>query len=139
MNISSHDGGDRDIPVHYTQFDIYGFDPEDAIAQYRDDLGERKIKDTTRVAVYSPRFAAVSVIGTLESGVTIDRAIGAEVSEFGVMLNKRTATIAHEQNLGSERMRTRSRSSELDTDAWVTAVDVTRSTTDHNSTLNVFE
>ncbi len=134
-----YDGGDRNIPVHYSQYDLMGLDPEDAIAEYRNELGVRNIKESTRVAVYSPRFAAVSIINSLEESVLVNRAAGAEVSDFGVDFTSRAATFAHDQNIGSERMRTRARASELDTEAWATALDVTKSTDNHTKTINLFE
>lgn len=134
-----YDGGDREDPVHFTQFQMQGLDPEDAVAEYRDDLGVRHVKKSTRVAVYSPRFAAVSVISTLGEGVAVNRVGGSVLSQFGAGFRGRTAPILQNQPTGAERMRTRSRASGVGSDSWATAVDNPVVVSDHVKTLNLFE
>lgn len=134
-----YDGGDRATSVHYTGYGLGGFDPEDAIAEYRDEIGERHIKKSNRVAVYSPRFAAVSVISTLGEGTDIDQAVGSEVSEYGVNYYNRTAIVEHQENLGSERVRMRKRASGLDRDMITSLVDKPVTLVENTKLINAFE
>lgn len=134
-----YDGGDSGVPVHYTQFSMQGLEPEDAVAEYRDDLGERHVEESSRVAVYSPRFAAVSVISTLGEGIAVDKAQGSLVSEYGVAVRTREKAVHQDLPIGTERVRTRLRASGLGMDAWATAVELPVVTSETSKTLNVFE
>lgn len=134
-----YDGGDRATSVHYTGYGLGGFDPEDAVAEYRDDTGARHIKESNRVAVYSPRFAAVSVISTLGEETDVDRAAASKVSEYGVNYYTRTALIEQQENLGSERVRTRVRASGLERDEVSSAVDTPTALAENSKLINTFQ
>jgi len=134
-----YDGGDRDISVHYTGFGLDGLDPEDALVEYRDDLGTPHLEKTNRVAVYSPRFAAVSVISTLAEGTIVDHIDASHVTEFGVNYHSEMGATAHIENLGSERVRTRSRASDLDRDLMTTYIDKTEAALEASKIINTFE
>lgn len=56
------DGGDRDLPVHYDQFNRRSLDTEDTILEYTDRTGIEKTKPSNRVCIYAPRFASVRTV-----------------------------------------------------------------------------
>lgn len=109
------DGGDRGLPIHFDQFNMLGLETEDTIAQYNDDEGRRHIKPSTRVAVYAPRFAAVTTVSAPTEGVAIGRLAGAKTTQQGSGLRNRQTTVAQAQRQATERMVVRSRSSGLET------------------------
>jgi len=54
------DGGDYGWPATaYANQTIAGLDPEDAVARYETEDGERVIKPSNRVCIYAPRFGAI--------------------------------------------------------------------------------
>ncbi len=56
------DGGDREHPIHYNDYQMLGLDTEDTAVEFSDDAGNRRVRPTNRVAIYSPRFAAVTAV-----------------------------------------------------------------------------
>jgi uncharacterized repeat protein (TIGR01451 family) len=54
------DGGDRKQKVYKTQEGLQGLHSEDTVAQYKDHTGQAHTKPSNRVAVYAPKFGAVS-------------------------------------------------------------------------------
>ena len=105
------DGGDRDDPVHFDDYNMQGLETEDTVVQYQDDTGKARIRPTNRVCIYAPRFAAVSVIsGTLEDH-SVARAAANKQNNNGSNLKLRQATVAHLQQEGTQRMVTRLRGS----------------------------
>jgi len=110
------DGGDRLLPIHYDRNRIQGLESEDAVAEYYDDEGQRHVKPTNRVAIYAPRFAAVSKISGLSEGVAINQVFDAKAAVTGSGVRNRQSTVAQEQNAGTERLVVRSRGSEVESD-----------------------
>ncbi len=91
------------------------------------------------MAVYSPRFAAVSVITNLGEEIDVDQAVGSETSEHGINYYNRMAAIAQQENVGSERLRTRLRASDLDGDLGTSAVTKPVALLENSKLLNAFE
>ena len=78
------DGGDRNHPVHYFGDRRKGLDTEDTVAEYTDHLGRVRVRASSRVAVYAPRFGAVRVVEAADTDIQVSRAIGAkDVSTLG--------------------------------------------------------
>lgn len=111
------DGGDRELPIHYEQEQMVGLDTEDAAIEYTDGEGNRRVRPTNRVAVYSPRFAAVTAVTEPIEGVGGGRPVQsvARISQEGI--DNRSVAFAHHQRDMAERMLTRSRGSGLQTTA----------------------
>jgi len=108
------DGGDRDKPVHYDTYRRLGLDTEDAVVEYSDDGGNRRVKPTNRVAVYAPRFAAVRTYGQSSAGVAAQRPAGVDDSRPLAGLRLRTGTLNHKQRRVPDSVRMRSRGSGID-------------------------
>ncbi len=70
------DGGDKDIPVHYTDSLRHGLNFEDTVAEYVDHTGETHVKPSTRVCVYAPRFASVRAIDVSHLDFSYDTLAG---------------------------------------------------------------
>lgn len=67
------DGGDRDLPVHYSEFTRQGLDTEDTIAEYTNEDGKEFVRVSNRVAIYSPRFGAVRTVGSTEGNYGVQK------------------------------------------------------------------
>ena len=105
------DGGDRDYPIHFDQYNRLGVETEDTIVEFDDDEGEHHVKPTNRVAIFAPRFAAVQSIHGPNARTTIRRLASAQESSITVSLNNRQKHKMHRENVGSENVRMRSRAS----------------------------
>ena len=117
------DGGDRDYPIHYDDYQMLGLDSEDAAVEYRDDNGARRVKPTNRVAIYSPRFAAVTAVSQPIEDVGGGRPTQAFVTQGGIGYVNREATFAQHQRDGTERFVTRVRGSGLNSEIASDALD----------------
>jgi uncharacterized repeat protein (TIGR01451 family) len=118
------DGGDRDCPIQNTDSRTEGLDTEDAAIEYRDDSGARRVRPTNRVAIYSPRFAAVTVASQPLEDVGGGRPTQAIVTQSGVGYANREGTFAQHQRDGTERLVTRVRGSGLKSEVATDAVDL---------------
>jgi uncharacterized repeat protein (TIGR01451 family) len=94
-----YDGGDRDLPVHYSGTSRRGFDTEDTVVEYRDQKGEFQVKPSNRVAVYAPRFGSVRAITGLEADVKYDGAAGARDTLVAGNLNSGDAASQNVQGV----------------------------------------
>jgi uncharacterized repeat protein (TIGR01451 family) len=56
------DGGDRDLPVHYSSQARLSLDTEDTVLEYTDRTGVERMKASNRVCIYAPRFASVRTV-----------------------------------------------------------------------------
>ena len=110
------DGGDRAKPIHYDTFRRLGLDTEDTIAEYTDHTGKRKVKPSNRVAVYSPRFAAVRTIDQPEQGIGGNRATSMLIGDKLGGVDGRLAPTNHKGRFVPNGVRVRERGSSLDTD-----------------------
>ena len=117
------DGGDREFPIHYSDAQMLGLESEDAAVEYRDDLGNRHVKPTNRVAIYSPRFAAVTSATQSIEDVGGGRPVQSTASQSGIGLANREGTFAQHQRDATERLVTRARGSGLTTGAAADAID----------------
>ena len=108
------DGGDRGLPLHTSTVGLRGFETEDTLVQYRDDEGQRHLKPSNQVAVYSPRFSAVSTVSAPAEGVSVGRLASNNRTIQGDGLRARQTTSNHEQREGTERYVMRSRVSGLE-------------------------
>ena len=111
-----YDGGDRGYPYHYEGRLRAGLDTEDALVEYRDELGRPHVKPTNRVAVYAPKFGAVRTVTGSETDLNIGKAAGAQSLTPGVGLENRVASIDHTQRDMLGGIRVRERASGLDSD-----------------------
>ncbi|MBI5761264.1 MAG: DUF11 domain-containing protein [Planctomycetales bacterium] len=133
------DGGDRALPVHYDSHGMLGLESEDTVVEYADDEGRERVKPTNRVAVYSPRFAAVSSIRSTSEEVAINKLAGAFQTVRDVAMNSQQRLVGHQQNVASSRVHTRSRGSEVDGQSQPNGVDQMVMVSGHAQALNVFE
>jgi len=107
------DGGDRDLPIHYDDYQMLGLDTEDAAIEFRDDRGNRRVKPTNRVCIYAPRFGAVTAITEPVEDVGGGRPRQAVVAQNGIGFVNHEGTFAHHQRDMTERLLTRVRGSGL--------------------------
>lgn len=110
------DGGDRDYPVHYDHDRMLGLETEDTVLEYVDENGRRRVKPSTKVCIYAPRFASVmSIDGPIED--VVDGRPTEAISRLhdAGMINREVAN-AHEQRDMTERFVSRVRGSGLVTD-----------------------
>jgi uncharacterized repeat protein (TIGR01451 family) len=117
------DGGDRDYPIHYNDYKMEGLETEDAAIEYRDDKGARRVRPTNRVAIYSPRFAAVTATSQPVEDVGGGRPTQTIVTQSGVGYVNREGTFAQHQRDSMERFVTRVRGSGLKSEIATDAVD----------------
>jgi len=110
------DGGDRDRPVHFDDFRRLGLDTEDTVAEYTDHHGKRHVKPTNRVAVYSPRFAAVRTVSQPVAGVGAKRPTGFQDDVHVAGLGVRKRPGYHKQRDVPNDVRVRTRGSGIDGD-----------------------
>jgi uncharacterized repeat protein (TIGR01451 family) len=107
------DGGDRDLPIHYDDFQMLGLDTEDAAIEFRDERGKRRVKPTNRVCIYAPRFASVTAISEPIEDVGGGRPRQAVVAQTGIGFINHEGSFAHHQRDATERLLSRSRGSGL--------------------------
>ncbi|MFQ5732459.1 MAG: hypothetical protein ACE5KM_10970 [Planctomycetaceae bacterium] len=110
------DGGDRAKPIHFDDFRRLGLDTEDTIAEYSDHTGKRKFAPSNRIAVYSPRFAAVRTIGQPEQGVGGNRAVSMLLGSKPGGVDGRLAPLNHKGRSVPDAVRVRARGSGIDAD-----------------------
>ncbi len=132
------DGGDRGLPVHYDQFNMRGLETEDAVAEYADDSGKRHVKASNRVAVYAPRFAAVTTVSEPMEGVAVGRVSGATVAIRDGGMRTRQTPLDHQQREAVERLNTRERGSGLSSPTAANEFDRLAQTATHQLNLNTF-
>lgn len=133
------DGGDRALPIHYDEHRMLGLESEDTVVEYADDEGRAHIKPTNRVAVYAPRFAAVSTVRNTSEEVAIGKLAGAYQSVRDISMASRQQLVGHQQNVALSRVHTRSRGSEVDGQSQPNGVDQMVMVAGHAQALNVFE
>jgi uncharacterized repeat protein (TIGR01451 family) len=107
------DGGDRDLPIHYDDYQMLGLDTEDAAIEFRDDREYRRVKPTNRVCIYAPRFASVTATSEPIEDVGGGRPRQAVGAQTGIGFINREGSFAHHQRDATERLLSRSRGSGL--------------------------
>jgi uncharacterized repeat protein (TIGR01451 family) len=133
------DGGDRDHPVHYDDFNRLGLDTEDTVVEYSDHTGKHHVKKTNRVAVFAPRFGAVRSVSQPSTGVAVDKLAGSVEARNSSGLRNRTVPIDNSQRDSLSGIRVRSRVSGVDTEAAHTGVQQRTTAAEHTNLNNVFE
>src|SRR5262249_49252457 len=108
------DGGDRGLAVHEGSVIREGLESEDAVAEYADHLGNPHLLPTNRVAIYSPRFGTVGTMTNLETGITVAQLSTTIDNKQGAGLRTRVGTVAREQLIPSQSVRTRLRAGLFD-------------------------
>ena len=110
------DGGDRAKPIHYDNFRRLGLDTEDTVAEYTTHKGKHKVTHSNRVAVYSPRFAAVRTIDQPEEGTGGNSATSMLVGDKIGGFENRRLPIKHKGRAIADGVRMRARGSGIDAD-----------------------
>lgn len=132
------DGGDRAAPVHYDDFRRHGLDTEDTIAEYRDHTGKFKMKPSTRVAIYAPRFAAVRTISVPTAGIGWKKVGSLDEDVHAAGFGIRTGTAHHKGRAVPIAARVRTRGSGIDADArLVTGRHLTRMATSRKNVVPI--
>jgi uncharacterized repeat protein (TIGR01451 family) len=133
------DGGDRGFPLRFDDGGIGGVQPEDTAASYVDECQNRRITPSNCVAIYSPRFAAITSISAPIEDVGGGRPVQAVLARTGVGLVKREAPFAQHQRDAAERLVTRVRGSGLTGDASAQELDRPVAIHGHVHTLTPLE
>lgn len=107
------DGGDRGLPYHYENNAPAGFESEDTLAEFEDHTGEHRVKPTTRVAIYSPRFAAVSTLSESHVNAHALAPAAADKTVVTQRLDSELATMFHNEYNAPGGVLVRSRASGL--------------------------
>lgn len=133
------DGGDRDYPVHYDGQLMRGVETEDTIAEYHDHQGKRKVKASNRVAIYSPRFAAVRTFNGVSEGFNVQR-VAANLDQIqGAGLKHKVGGKTGVQRDRVQAVRLRSRASGLFSETTRLSVRNSKLATQHTKLTNLFE
>ncbi len=93
------DGGHHGIPKRGAPEGGLGLQTEDAVAEFADHTGARRMKPSNRVAIYSPRFGSVRSVSGLEVDVKVDAALATR--DALAVGNLRTGQSASESVLGT--------------------------------------
>jgi uncharacterized repeat protein (TIGR01451 family) len=101
------------LPFHYEANAYAGLESEDTIAEYEDHLGEAEVKISSRVCVYSPRFAAVRTVSLPSEGRVAQFASGADEALQIYDINSGLGTTFHNDYASISGVRMRSRPSGL--------------------------
>jgi uncharacterized repeat protein (TIGR01451 family) len=110
------DGGDRELPVHYTSAERNGLDTEDTVGEFVDHSGKERTSKSNRVCVYAPRFASVRTVSQpYEEGTTQELA-GMVRADGGNELRTQLASHLGNLNQATGGMRMRSRASGLESE-----------------------
>lgn len=133
------DGGDREYPVHYDGDIMVGVESEDTVAEFRDHKGDRKVKASNRVAIYSPRFAAVRTFTGLSEGFNVQRPISNVDQVQGAALRQKVGGKTGVQRDRVQGVRMRSRASGIFSQSTRRDVSAAKGMAQHVKLLNAFE
>ena len=133
------DGGDREYPVHYDGALMVGVETEDTVAEFRDHKGDRKVKASNRVAIYSPRFAAVRSFTSISEGTNIQRPISNVDQVQGAALRQKVGGKTGVQRDRVQGVRMRSRASGIFSQSTRRDVSAAKGIAQHVKLLNLFE
>ena len=133
------DGGDRKMGVHYSPYTIDGLNTEDTVAIFNDSQGKRTIKKTNRVAIYSPRFAAVRTISEPIIHDGINKVSGTVDAIRTTGINNRLKPGIEQENLQLQQSRVRSRVSGIEVDNTTGNFNQIAKTANHEKLTNTFE
>lgn len=133
------DGGDREFPVHYDGEIMLGVETEDTVAEFRDHKGDRKVKASNRVAIYSPRFAAVRTFTGISEGFNVQRPISNIDQVQGAAMRQKVAGKTGVQRDRVQGVRMRSRASGIFSQTTRRNVSAAKAPTQHVKLMNAFE
>lgn len=133
------DGGDREYPVHYDGDIMVGVESEDTVAEFRDHKGARKVKASNRVAIYSPRFAAVRTFTSISEGYNVQRPISNVDQVQGAGLRQKVGGKTGVQRDRVQGVRMRSRVSGVFSQTTRKDVSAAKAITQHVKLMNLFE
>lgn len=133
------DGGDRKMGVHFSPYSTDGLNTEDTVAIYTDSQGKRIIKPSNRVAIYSPRFAAVRSISEPITANSINKVAGAFDSIKSSGINNKLGPTMEQQNLQLRHARVRSRASAYDSDNNTRNIDQVAKSNNHTKLTNTYQ
>jgi uncharacterized repeat protein (TIGR01451 family) len=108
------DGGDKGISVHVDQGRRAGLDPEDTVAEFKDDEGKSHVQPSTETCVYAPRFASVRSATQPQTGLTVDKLAGHQDQLAGAGMQAKTVLDEKIQSDEPQGMLMRSRPSGLE-------------------------
>lgn len=108
------DGGDRGLPVHYDSVGIQGLETEDTVAEFVDHTGKERVKPSSRVCVYAPRFAAVRSVSVPAVGEAVSELANVAGSTGDRSMRAQTKIDQSAQQTPTGGLRMRSRSSGLE-------------------------
>lgn len=133
------DGGDRDYPVHYDDYNRLGLDTEDTVAEFVDSDGTFRVKPSTKVCVYAPRFGAMRTVTGLQADTSIRRIAAANETTYGSSVRNRDVVQYHNQRRGVDRMLVRSRPSGLYNDEHLSGAQQATSIISHTKLINTYQ
>ncbi len=134
-----HDGGDEGTKVYYTDSTRHGLNVEDTVVEWTDDLGVAHVKPSTRVSVYSPKFAAVRSVSLPQTGVNIHKLAGHQDRTKVAGIDTQLVIDEKVHNDEALAMLMRSRPSGLEAKSTDTSVHQTVNARKHVKLLNVYE
>ncbi|MBA4029970.1 MAG: hypothetical protein C0478_03610 [Planctomyces sp.] len=108
------DGGDRGLPIHYDSIGLRGLETEDTVAEFVDHTGKERVKPSSRVCVYAPRFAAVRSVSVPAVGEAVSELANVAGSSGNRSVRAQTKIDQSAQQTPTGGLRMRSRSSGLE-------------------------
>ncbi len=133
------DGGDRGLPFHYENFQPAGLESEDTLAEFSDHTGRPRVKPSSRVAIYSPRFASVTTLSTPHEEAASQMIVSADKTIQTYDMRARMGSTLHNEFLNPGGLAMRSRASGLGSNFETRGVDQTTIVARNDKLQNVFE
>lgn len=133
------DGGDSGLPVHYDDYNRLGLETEDTIAEYVDSDGTFRVKPSTKVCIYAPRFGAMRTVTGPQADTSIRRIAAANETTYGSAVRNRDVVSYHNQRAGVDRMRVRSRPSGLYNEDRLSGNQQATSIVEHTKLINTYQ
>ncbi|MBL4883294.1 MAG: DUF11 domain-containing protein [Planctomycetaceae bacterium] len=130
------DGGDRNLPVHYSPGYRQGFDTQDTIVEYKDNQGKQHVRKSNETHVYAPRFAAVTTTAGISESLSVDRALGAYETVNGLAMNTRIKPNIEQQTDQIKAARVRTRVSGLESEDITLGMIQATKLEDHTKLIN---
>ncbi len=133
------DGGDAGLPVHYDQYNRLGLETEDTVGEYVDSDGTFRVKPSTRVCIYAPRFGAMRTVSGPNADTAVHRLASAHETQFGAGLRNRDVVNLHAQRQGTDRLRVQSRLSGLEVERKGVGAMQATAVVIHSKLINTFQ
>lgn len=133
------DGGDRDIPIHYDQYNRLSLDTEDTVVEYTDRAGHEQVKPSNRVCIYAPRFASVRTVSRPYEGLGSSEAAGLGHLAASGGMSSRLKPSNNVKREASGGIAIRSRASGVETEEGQGLVAQLNRPSFHDKLLNLYE